>query len=165
MPPTTAADVHSVLDLLAEAGASPVVAGGWGVDALLGRQTRPHADLDVAVAAEHEPAVLAALAEAGFEITTDWRPVRVALTHPGGAEVDVHPIRYLPDGSAVQSGFDDDEFHYPADGFLTGTIGERTIRCISASLQARFQTGYGPRDVDAADMTALQAATGVEWTP
>jgi lincosamide nucleotidyltransferase A/C/D/E len=25
------------------------VDGGWGVDALLGKQTRPHADLDIAI--------------------------------------------------------------------------------------------------------------------
>ena len=37
MPPTTADDVHALLDLMAGTGAVPVVAGIRGIDALIGR--------------------------------------------------------------------------------------------------------------------------------
>jgi len=38
-------EVHAVLDALGTAGIPTWVAGGWGVDALAGRQTRAHRDL------------------------------------------------------------------------------------------------------------------------
>jgi lincosamide nucleotidyltransferase A/C/D/E len=43
-----------VLADLTEAGCSVWVAGGWGVDALVGRQTRLHRDLDLALDARNE---------------------------------------------------------------------------------------------------------------
>lgn len=48
----SAADVVGFVKLLREYGIEPCLDGGWGVDALLGRQTRLHADLDIAV--EHK---------------------------------------------------------------------------------------------------------------
>src|SRR3954452_25100818 len=44
---TTCSDVLSVLALADGAGARLWIDGGWGVDALLGGQTREHGDLDV----------------------------------------------------------------------------------------------------------------------
>ena len=158
---TAAADVLAILDLLARAGAPAVVAGGWGIDALIGRQTREHADLDVAIDGKREAEAMAALDEAGFSITTNWRPVRVVLTHPDGAEVDLHPLRYRPDGSAVQAGLDGVQYEYPTDGFTTGVICGREIACVAAEAQVRFHTGYPPSETDLADMAALAAATGV----
>jgi lincosamide nucleotidyltransferase A/C/D/E len=49
--------------------------GGWGVDALVGRQTRPHRDVDIDAA--YQAPVLLALYERGYRIETDWRPNRV----------------------------------------------------------------------------------------
>jgi lincosamide nucleotidyltransferase A/C/D/E len=43
------ADVLAVLDALAHAGCRAWVGGGWGVDALVGRPTRSHRDLDLAI--------------------------------------------------------------------------------------------------------------------
>jgi hypothetical protein len=43
------ADVIEVLDALDSAGVEWWVLGGWGVDALIGEQTRAHKDLDLAV--------------------------------------------------------------------------------------------------------------------
>ena len=42
-------DVVALLRLLAEHRIDVWVDGGWGVDALLGEQTRPHSDVDIAV--------------------------------------------------------------------------------------------------------------------
>src|SRR6266481_8512849 len=44
-----AADVISLYTDLESMGTSVWVDGGWGVDALLGEQTRPHKDLDIAI--------------------------------------------------------------------------------------------------------------------
>jgi len=45
-------DVFELLKLLEQQGLDVVVDGGWGVDALVGHQTRAHADLDIAI--EHK---------------------------------------------------------------------------------------------------------------
>ena len=48
--PIMAADAAWALyDLFGSHGITVWVDGGWGVDALLGRQTRPHSDLDIAL--------------------------------------------------------------------------------------------------------------------
>ena len=44
-----AVDVIEIYTELERRGVRIWIDGGWGVDALLGRQTRPHADLDIAV--------------------------------------------------------------------------------------------------------------------
>src|SRR4051812_46761814 len=44
----TAADVVELVRVLRVHNVDVVLDGGWGVDALLERQTRPHADLDIA---------------------------------------------------------------------------------------------------------------------
>jgi len=46
MKPEDAAELYS---LLVDQGVGLWVDGGWGVDALLGEQTRPHKDLDIFV--------------------------------------------------------------------------------------------------------------------
>jgi hypothetical protein len=50
--------------------------GGWGVDALLGVQTRPHKDLDVAV----EPKQVAALRE--FLHKQEYRDTKLEIARP-----------------------------------------------------------------------------------
>ena len=47
-----AADVVEEIDELELAGVDVWVQGGWGIDALLGEQTRPHDDLDVIIRAD-----------------------------------------------------------------------------------------------------------------
>lgn len=44
-----AEEVVAVYTMMNEAGVELWVDGGWGVDALLGQQTRPHKDMDIAL--------------------------------------------------------------------------------------------------------------------
>jgi lincosamide nucleotidyltransferase A/C/D/E len=62
----TADDVLDILAALRQAGVDVWIGGGWGIDALVGEQTRPHRDLDLAHRDNQEPAVVATLAKAGF---------------------------------------------------------------------------------------------------
>ena len=43
----TQADLFKVLDMLEQFGIRYWLDGGWGVDALVGRQTREHRDVDI----------------------------------------------------------------------------------------------------------------------
>ena len=114
----TADDVLSVLALFRTAAVDVWVGGGWGIDALVGRETRPHRDLDLMHRMEQEPTVMAALAAAGFAETLDWRPVRFVVADPAGREIDLHPLTFAPDGSAVQASLEPDRpFAYPARCF------------------------------------------------
>ncbi|MDX3072686.1 nucleotidyltransferase domain-containing protein [Streptomyces sp. NPDC088354] len=159
----TAADVLSVLAVLRRAGTDVWIGGGWGVDALVGEQTRPHRDLDLMHRVEQEPAVVAALADAGFAETLDWRPVRFVVTDPLGRELDLHPLSFAADGSAVQSSPDPEHpFRYPAASFTTGTVGGTAVPCLSAEQQVHFHQGYEPADRDRHDMARLRRAFGIE---
>jgi lincosamide nucleotidyltransferase A/C/D/E len=111
----SADSVPSVLARLQKAGIKVWIGGGWGIDALVGRQTRPHRDLDLLFSAEQEAAVIAALAEADYAETLDGRPVRFAVTDPAGREIDLHPLTFGPDGSAAQAALEPGRpFAYPA---------------------------------------------------
>ena len=48
-PALSAQDALALYTMLVARGVASWVMGGWGVDALLGRATRPHHDLDVLV--------------------------------------------------------------------------------------------------------------------
>jgi lincosamide nucleotidyltransferase A/C/D/E len=157
----TAEDVLSVLAVLREAAVDIWIGGGWGVDALVGEQTRQHRDLDLMHRLDQEPAVIAALAEADFVETLDWRPVRFVVTNPAGQEVDLHPLTFAPDGSAVQASPDPERpFGYPAQCFVSGRIGGSMVLCLSAEQQVYFHQGYEPKDHDRHDMAQLRRAFG-----
>ncbi|HEX4093237.1 MAG TPA: hypothetical protein VHZ33_31340 [Trebonia sp.] len=159
----SADDVLSVLSALQAAEVDVWVGGGWGVDALLGRETRAHRDLDLMHRVEQEQTVVRALAEAGFVETLDWRPVRFVVTHPAGPEIDLHPLVFAADGSAVQASLEADRpFEYPARCFVTGRIGGVVVRCLSAEQQVYFHRGYEPKDRDRHDMAVLRAAFGID---
>ena len=91
------------------------VAGGWGVAALAGGQTRTHRDLDLAVDAGTLPACLQALASLGYVPETDWLPVRVEYAAPGELWVDVHPVTFDDAGHGRQHDLDGGHFDYPPE--------------------------------------------------
>lgn len=162
---TSANDVRSIIIVLRRHGIDAGISGGWGVDALVGRQTRLHRDLDLSVPASHLDRALFALTGLGFAITVDWLPVRVELS-TGQRGVDLHPVRGRPDGSAWQAGLDtphpwsDDEvggFVYPVDGWAEGLVDGLPVRCISAELQRQFHAGYSPGDTDVHDLRILDS--------
>ncbi|WP_206305991.1 amino acid transporter [Streptomyces sp. RFCAC02] len=158
----TGDDVVSILNLLRNADTEVWIGGGWGIDALVGRQTRDHRDLDLMHREEQEPAVVKALADAGFAETLDWRPARFVVTHPDGREIDLHPLVFTGDGSATQASLDPQHrYAYPASCFVTGTISGTTVPCLSAEQQVAFHQGYEPADRDRHDMAQLRQAFGI----
>ncbi|MGN9756419.1 nucleotidyltransferase domain-containing protein [Streptomyces sp. SD31] len=155
-------DVLTVLTLLREARTDIWIGGGWGIDALLGEQTRDHRDLDLMHRQEQEATVVAALADAGFAETVDWRPVRFVVTAPDGREIDLHPLVFAEDGSAVQASLEPSRpFVYPASAFMTGSIGGAPVPCLSAEQQVHFHQGYEPSDRDRHDMAQLRRVFGI----
>jgi lincosamide nucleotidyltransferase A/C/D/E len=154
-----ASQVLELLELLDDAGLRVWVAGGWAVDAVVGRQTRPHGDLDLAVDGAQLDELLALLFAQGFAVTVDWLPSRAELTAPDGRRVDLHPVAFRADGSGLQAGLNGPGFEYPGDGFAIGRIDGRTVPCLSVGLQLKFRDGYPPRDVDIHDVALLRSVS------
>ncbi|MFE7935524.1 nucleotidyltransferase domain-containing protein [Streptomyces sp. NPDC057456] len=158
----TAEDVLSVLALLRRVGADAWIGGGWGIDALVGEQTRDHRDLDLMHRLDQEPDVVTALSAAGFAETLDRRPVRFVVTDATGREIDLHPLVFAADGSATQASFDPERpFAYPASCFVTGAIGTSKVPCLSADQQVHFHQGYEPTGRDLHDMELLRRTFGI----
>src|SRR5918993_2198375 len=92
-----------LLDLFESVGLEVYVDGGWGVDALLGCQTRRHRDLDITLPANGVPLLRRLLSVAGFvQIPTDdtWEHNFVA-EDARSRRVDVHSYRLDEKGDNV----------------------------------------------------------------
>ena len=159
-----AADVLAVLHCLGDAGVRVWVGGGWGIDALLGEQSRAHDDLDLSLNARDRGRAIAALPRAGYAVAEDQLPTRLVLGDHLGHRVDLHPVTFEPSGAGVQIGFEG-RLHYPSEGFTHGVIGGETVGCFTAALQVRFHSGYAPQEKDRQDMQRLAQRTGVQLPP
>jgi lincosamide nucleotidyltransferase A/C/D/E len=153
-----------VVSRLEAAGVPVWVTGGWGVDALVGRQTRRHGDLDVIVDGAHEQRALATLTALGYSRITAWPspdplvPKRVVAYDPLGRSVDVHPVDlggWLTTVVAERLAHEADP---AAAAFAEGRIGQRRVRCVSAALQLAAHEGYDRRDADHHDLYVLRRA-------
>ena len=153
-------EVLRVLDTLAAAGVRASLTGGWGVDALLGRQTRAHGDADLGISADVLDRAIAALGKLGYVVSEDLRPARVAMASSSG-HVDLHPIEFDGEGYGVQRGHEGERFDYPPGSLdAAGTIDGGAVRCGTPALQLAFHSHYQPRPHDIEDMRALAAAFG-----
>jgi [ribosomal protein S5]-alanine N-acetyltransferase len=154
-----AADVRIAMDALTHRNLQAWIAGGWGIDALLGTQTRQHADLDLAFRADQEPGVLAALREQGYRLVLDHRPGRIVVADDDGHEIDLHPVAFDANGDGIQTGIRGEVFHYSREGFAHGSIGGQSVPCLSVAQQLRFHSGYDLREFERQDLEKLGAAT------
>ena len=160
-----AAEVARVLDTLQVARIRTGITGGWGIDALLRRETRPHGDVDLGVGAEDVDRAIEALRPLGYVLTVDDRPARVVL-QSGVGHVDLHPIVWGASGAGVQSGVAGELFDYPPSSLdAEGEIAGRAVRCATPDLQLAFHAHYEPRDHDRRDMAALADEFGLSLPP
>ena len=140
----------------------------WGVDALLGRQTRPHADLDVWLDASTFERAVAGLVAAGVDRLFPWgdeRPWNFVLHDGATRRVDLHLFEFLADGLVHYGGAATGET-FPSAAFAgRGVIGDRMVRCESPEWSLKWHTGYPPRSFDRADMALLCDHFGLDLPP
>ncbi|WP_329272368.1 nucleotidyltransferase domain-containing protein [Streptomyces pseudovenezuelae] len=160
----SAEDALALLERLHAHGVDACVGGGWSVDALLGKQTRDHSDLDLWVPTTHLDPLFVAFGEVGVDRIFPWpgdRPWNFVLHDGVQLRVDLHLYESLADGSLhYGSVVDGDAF--PAEalaghGFIAGTA----VRCESAEWAVRCHTGYPARDVDRHDVPLLCQKFGI----
>ena len=162
-------DVVAVVDCLERNDVDVWVDGGWGVDALVGRETRLHEDLDLVVAQDDLTRAETALAGLGFEHDPSAEPglpARLVLVAPGGHNVDLHPVVLDDRGNGWQPLGEGAYGLYPAEGLQgEGEVAGRPVRCLTAELQVRHHLGYPPDDDDRHDLRLLADRFDVALPP
>ena len=150
----TAGDAAALYSLLRRGGIRCWVMGGWGVDALLGRVTRAHKDLDILVLRGDLAVLHRFLEQHGFERKRLWEtenrwaqesgltwPTAFLAADPEGRELDIHVIETGP--AAEVTVLCNVPWHLGAgslDG--RGTIAGTPVECVSARTQIRMHEGY-----------------------
>ena len=160
-----ASDVVEVLDQLRGAGAAHIVAGGWGIDALLGAETRTHRDVDLLIDASDLGRAQLALAAISF-FPDDSRepelPAFLMLRDARGRHVDLHLLVFDDAGNGRQHFSDRRSLDFPAGGLDgSGSIGGRSVACLSPALQLRHHVGYDRDAGDERDLRLLAERFGL----
>jgi lincosamide nucleotidyltransferase A/C/D/E len=146
--------------------------GGWGVDALLGRQTRDHHDLDVLVEVASLERLCRRLHDLGFELRYVWedetwwvrdaswsgaeeQPTAFVYGCPDGREIDVHVVRL--DASGGVTTLWTSPYALTAAGLEgRGTVAGHVVRCLTADMQRVAHTGYELPPQHVADLQLLR---------
>jgi len=135
----TGEDVADLIALLERHGLEVYVDGGWAVDAVLGEQTRPHDDLDIALPHAQVPRLRALLAARGFheQRRDDSWECNFVLADEAGRRMDVHSYTLDTAGGNV-GGVAYTREHLTGHG----VIGGHRVRCIAPAWLVKFHTGY-----------------------
>ncbi|OPG11236.1 nucleotidyltransferase domain-containing protein [Microbispora sp. GKU 823] len=154
--------VSGIYGYLAARGVKIWIDGGWCVDALLGKQTRGHPDLDVAIDHKDEEKFIEQMKGLGYTKRRDggdtaWNYV---LTDGRGRGIDVHVFEYDESGKNIYG------IEYPY-GSLTGQgeINGHTVDCVAPEWMFAFKTAYAPEEKDRKDVHALGEKFGFEIPP
>ena len=151
-----------VVDLLKKAeniGVDVWIDGGWGVDALVGQQTRPHNDIDIFIQKQDTTAFTEMLKSNGY------RETRVEFTttdHTAWCDdhdrtIDLHLFEFAEAGTL----FFENEI-YSSDIFNgKGLIGGVAVRCLTAEAQLLYHQGYEQKEKDRHDVLLLCKTFGL----
>ena len=113
--------------------------GGWGVDALIGRETRIHNDIDLFVEKKDFGKAISVITWKGYrevvmDYTTDSHTV---WKDYNGRIIDLHSFEYVEDGILYEG------YTFPSDTFSSkGNIGNIEVSCINPEAQVQFHLGY-----------------------
>jgi lincosamide nucleotidyltransferase A/C/D/E len=150
-----------VLSRLDSAGICVWLDGGWGVDALLGEETREHDDLDLVVARSDVPCRVTELGRDGYAVAKGELPMAVVLLDGAGRQVDVHPVEFDEAGDGIYRMDDGRDWLYPARGFAgRGRVLGRDVLCLTPEVQVLCHAGYELQETDLRDLAALREQFG-----
>jgi lincosamide nucleotidyltransferase A/C/D/E len=161
----SASDVVEILSWLEQHGIDVWLNGGWGVDALLGHQTREHEDLDLTISSADRDAYAAAMETAGFTTYRVDNDFNWVLIDGRGRLVDVHLVHFdetMTGEAGVRT--------YGAAGLPfevgslegRGMIADEPVKCETAEFQVRGHTTYPPDETDYRDVLALCRAFDIQ---
>lgn len=155
----------SLLGALEARGVAACVGGGWAVDALVGRQTREHSDLDLWIPAPDLESLFVAFGASGLDRVHPWpgdRPWNFVLHDGVSRRVDLHLYETLADGR-LHYGSVTSPFLFESDDVSGhGSIAGMPVTCERAEFSLTNHSGYELRDVDRHDLTLLREQLGME---
>jgi lincosamide nucleotidyltransferase A/C/D/E len=159
----TSEAVVAFLGLMEASSIEVCLDGGWGIDALLGEQTREHGDLDIILRVEDVPRLVAVSQAAGYVRRPGGTDTNFVLKTPSGHEVDVHAIAFDERGFGVFALPDGRKWPFPPAAFRgRGRVRGKEVRCLSPDAQVQCHAqGYAPDEADLRDMKRLQDRFGV----
>lgn len=159
-----ASDITELYTTLGDLNVTIWLDGGWGVDALLGEQTRLHSDLDIVIQKQDVAVLNALLAARGYweVLRADTTLYNYMLSDNAARLVDVHVIELDASGNGIYGPVEDGAM-YPAAALLgRGRIGGQEVRCIAPEWVVRFHSGYKLRESDYHDVPAVCRKFGLE---
>jgi len=158
----TAETVVSIYKMLEENDIKIVIDGGWGVDALLGRESRPHSDLDIAVEHKDVPKLRELLHTRGYKnlVREDTSDYNFVLGDEKGHEIDVHSYAFDDKGHNIYG------IAYPINSLKgKGIINNQHVRCIAPEYVIIFHDNYEPGEKEFKDIKALCEKFGLQPPP
>lgn len=158
-PQMTATDVIGFVQLCEENDIEVCIDGGWGVDALLGEQTRKHGDLDIALPHTYVPKLRELLEAQGYRDVprNDSSDHNFVLGDDKGHQIDFHSYTFDENGNNIFG-----VAYEPRHLTGTGTINGHPVKCIPADVMIEFHSGYELDEDDYHDVKALCERFGVE---
>lgn len=170
-----AEDVISIYQSLSDNSIQVWLTGGWGIDALLQEQTRPHKDLDVIVLVDDVVRMRDLLGRDGYGLKELWSenswvvdshgaeiPTAFVLQHSEGREIDVHAMRLDDRGNGLPAWAAEGLVFRGEDLAGEGVITGLAVRCISPEMQVLCHTGYDLPHEQLRDLELLQDRFGVD---
>ena len=146
-------DVKQILRLAMEAEIKVFLDGGWGVDALIGYETRTHNDIDIFVEKKDYHKFIQIIKDSGFnEIKLEYTTTSHTVWEDENKRIiDLHCFEYT----------DDDKILYEGDCFPSETFSGRgkiediEVSCIEPYSQVMFHLGYEFDENDMHDVKLL----------
>jgi len=136
-----------------------ILDGGWGVDALLGEQTRAHSDLDIVIAYKDVSRLRCVLEARGYMdvLRPDTRECNFVMGDDQGHLIDIHTYT-LDRVNHPEQGLD-----YALESLNgMGSILGYPVRCIDLEDMVKFHTGYELDEKDYHDVKILCQRFGME---
>lgn len=151
--------------------------GGWGIDALLEEQTRPHKDLDAIILLDDIVRVRELLRRDGYGLKEFWSEnlwvsdaqgietaTAFVLQDAEGREFDAHAMRLDDRGNGIPAwevveGFIFKQQDLAGEGMIAGFA----VQCITPEMQVVCHKGYEFPDKQLRDLELLHEKFGVEY--
>jgi lincosamide nucleotidyltransferase A/C/D/E len=157
--------VTALLAALRGHAVNACIGGGWAIDALVGRQTRPHGDLDIWVEASDTEGLFAAFAGQGVDRVHPWpgdRPWNFVLHDGRSRRVDLHLYETLGDGRLHYGSATSPFLFTDHDLSGDGEIGGMRVRCERPEFALQNHVGYEVRESDRHDVAVLCTHFGLQ---
>ena len=153
---------NDVVDLLQKAknkGVEVWIDGGWGVDALVGHQTRTHNDIDIFIQKKDATPFIKMLCSNGYrETKMEYTTIdHTAWCDDHDRTIDLHLFEFAEAGTLR---FENET--YPSHILNgKGLIGGIAVCCLTPEAQILYHQGYEQKEKDSHDVLLLCKTFGL----